>query len=534
MSTPLWPHQQQAVAKLAPVGRGALWMDMGDGKTRTALELVREWGCRRVLILCPLKVVRVWPAEFRKHIGADWTVTALDAGTVAKRCESLQTSWLCAAVDGQPFAAAVNYDALVHEPLPQTLGRLPWDCLIADESHRMKDPSGKQAQAVAALAAGIPRRLLLTGTPMPHSPLDVFAQWHILSPETFGVSYERFRAHYSQIEYLWVPKGKSKGSMRVVVAKVQAMRKLPIADLLEWLEKKEEWQVLWAVKKAEREDRQDIRDFIYRATGAYRQVQRVAEDENGNPIYRHTEELQALLAPLVFRSSATAATLPPATDSNAYCLLGPQAQRLYHQLEQDFVAEFGDLPAAVEGLVSGRVVAQNAMVKAMRLAQIAGGFAVDSKTGETIAVGTEKADLLAETIADLDETEPVVVFARFVEDLASIKRVALAAGRGYCEVSGRRNELQQWQDSCGNEVLGVQLQAGGVGVDLTRARYQVYFSLDFSLGNYLQTRKRIHRPGQTRPVTYIHLLAAGTVDEVVLTALQRREQTVAPVVEGVA
>jgi hypothetical protein len=46
------------------------------------------------------------------------------------------------------------------------------------------------------------------------------------------------------------------------------------------------------------------------------------------------------------------------------------------------------------------------------------------------------------------------------------------------------------------DVLGAQLKSGGVGIDLTRARYGIYYSLDFALADYLQSRKRLHRPGQ--------------------------------------
>ncbi len=471
MNTPLWPHQQEAVEKLAPLGRGALWMEMGDGKTRTALELVARWGCRRVLILCPLKVVRVWPDEFRKHIGNEWLVVDLDSGTVKQRAEFLRTAALMATCDEKPFAAAINYDALVHEPLPATLARVEWDCLICDESHRLKDPSGAQARAVAALAARIPHRLLLTGTPMPPSQLDVFAQWRILDPTTFGPDWWQFQRRYAHMV---------QREVYVRGAKAKPGGKPP---------KRKIWTI-------------------------------ATHPETGQPWYTHTEELQAKIAPLVYRSSG-AVQLPDAVDETAYCLLAPATQRVYNHLADDLRAE----------LSGGTVTASNALTRLLRLAQVANGFAADAETGALVPLGTEKADLLGEVLADLAGSEPVVVFGRFVEDLKAIARVAQVQGRQYREVSGRRNELAAWQAGEGN-ILGVQLKAGGVGVDLTRARYQVYYSLDFDLGNYLQTRKRIHRPGQTRNVTYIHLLAAGTVDETILTALQQRRDVVTAVVDG--
>jgi len=82
-------------------------------------------------------------------------------------------------------------------------------------------------------------------------------------------------------------------------------------------------------------------------------------------------------------------------------------------------------------------------------------------------------------------------------------------------------------------LLAAQLQAGGLGVDFTRSRYQIYYSLGFSLGDYEQSLKRIHRPGQTRSVLYIKLISQGTVDEKVRDALAERKQVVEKILEEI-
>jgi len=53
------------------------------------------------------------------------------------------------------------------------------------------------------------------------------------------------------------------------------------------------------------------------------------------------------------------------------------------------------------------------------------------------------------------------------------------------------------------------------------------------LGSYEQSLARIHRPGQTRPVEYIHLLAEGTVDGKVMAALTQRANVVNAVLEQI-
>lgn len=452
-ATALWPHQQAAVDLLAPRGAGMLALDMGAGKTRTALELLRRWDCRCVLVLAPKSVVRVWPQEFAKHLPEPWRVLPLDWGTIGKRAEALLSEALCAQADGARFAAILNYDSLTHKPMPQSLARVPWDCLIMDESHRLKAPTGRQSQLVAKLAAAIPHRLALTGTPMPHSPLDIWAQFRSIEPRVHGAFFPRFRDRYAITR-----------------------------------------------RRSTREGRE-----FTEVVG-----------------YRHLEELQQRMAPWTFRVKAEdVLDLPETMDLHRYCLLSPSAQRIYHDLETRLVADIGD----------GIVTASNALARLTRLAQVANGFAVDAATGELRRVDEGKAELLADILQDLDAAEPLVVFGRFHEDLDTIHRVAQAAGRSTSELSGRVNQLASWQGG-ESDVLAVQLQAGGLGVDLTRARYQVYYALSYSLGDYLQTRKRIHRPGQTRPVTYIHLLTAGTVDEAVAEALRQRADVVGAIVDG--
>jgi SNF2 family DNA or RNA helicase len=58
-----------------------------------------------------------------------------------------------------------------------------------------------------------------------------------------------------------------------------------------------------------------------------------------------------------------------------------------------------------------------------------------------------------------------------------------------------------------------------MGITLT-AVTMVFYSLDYSMSNFEQTKARIHRVGQRNPCTYISLVAAGTVDEKVLKALR--------------
>jgi SNF2 family DNA or RNA helicase len=158
------------------------------------------------------------------------------------------------------------------------------------------------------------------------------------------------------------------------------------------------------------------------------------------------------------------------------------------------------------------------------LQQVAGGW-VKTDDGQHHRVDSSKEKLLADTLEDIGPGEPVVVFCRFHADLDAVHDAAKSTAFPSLELSGRHDELKRWQDG-GAQVLAVQISAGGVGVDLTRARYSIYYSLSFSLGEYDQALSRVHRPGQTRPVEHIHLSVRNTVDTKIMRALEKRAEVV--------
>ena len=65
-------------------------------------------------------------------------------------------------------------------------------------------------------------------------------------------------------------------------------------------------------------------------------------------------------------------------------------------------------------------------------------------------------------------------------------------------------------------------QAGGKGNTWTVANLVVYYSNTYDLEARAQSEDRPHRDGQTQKVTYVDLVARGTVDEKILQALRKK------------
>lgn len=199
--------------------------------------------------------------------------------------------------------------------------------------------------------------------------------------------------------------------------------------------------------------------------------------------------------------------------------------RTMKELNREFVAECG----------SGHVVVNNVLTKLVRLQQITSGFCYTQENvlldKELQELNTAKEDTLADMLEDLDPRENVVVFCIFRHDLEAIHRAAGKNGRKCFELSGSENTLDGWKSTEG-AVIAVQIQAGSEGIDMTKANHAVYFSIPHSLAMYNQSRARLYRPGQTRPVSFCHLLAEGTIDEALYKSLIKKEDVIESIKEG--
>jgi hypothetical protein len=241
--------------------------------------------------------------------------------------------------------------------------------------------------------------------------------------------------------------------------------------------------------------------------------------------------------------------------------LEPDARRAYDDLAEREMAELGAFATVDPEAGAGEALLSpsNLLARNTRLAQLTGGTLPDdgepdgngNRIRTKYRVSRAKADELAEfagrpdkhgvytiTGGILDEIgcvpgrpggpEPLVVYCQFRDDLDVVREVAEKAGLRYAEVSGRRSDglTDRSEMNPQADIVAVQIQSGGTGVDLTRSCYAVWYSVGPSLGDFDQAVAREHRPGQKRAVTNIHLVAVNTVDESIYTTLSTRRNVV--------
>lgn len=447
----LWPHQEEALRFVNGKSAAMLAMVMRSGKSRVTVQLLEERKVQRVLILCPASVVDVWPGQFKQFSQGDYSIAALRSGTVEKRRAEAQKLLNNPNIKGMKVVV-INFEACWRKAFGDWAIKQDWDAVVLDESHRLKAPGGVASRFVARLAAKIPFRLALTGTPMPHNPLDIYAQYRILDKSIFGTQFAYLQGRY--------------------MVRIMSNAGFPM-DI---------------------GCRVDPKDKKYFSQGLY--------DEFQEKFYR-----------IAYRVGPEVLNLPEPLHIDRFCTLSPAGKRVYGELEKDFYAE----------VEQGTISASNALVKALRLHQITSGYAKMGETGEEVEVDDSKRKLLADILEDIDE--PVVVFCRFRHDLDNVHKVAQMLARSSLELSGRRNDLLGWQAGKA-PILAVQIQAGGVGIDLSRAGVAIYYSLGLSLGDHEQSLSRLLKRDMGSAAVYYYLVADGTVDVKIARALRERKDVI--------
>ena len=123
----------------------------------------------------------------------------------------------------------------------------------------------------------------------------------------------------------------------------------------------------------------------------------------------------------------------------------------------------------------------------------------------------------------LESTEDrLVVFYNFTEELNAMKPIAEELEKPVSIVNGKTKDLTNYA-ACGNSITFIQYQSGSMGLNLQQANRIIYFTLPLSSEMYEQSKKRIHRIGQTNPCFYYQLICKGSVEEKILRTLSMRK-----------
>ncbi len=701
--TELWAHQKAAVEFAWNRPATMLAMEMRTGKTAVAIALASLWGSKCILVTCPLSVVGVWEAEIALHSALPWYIVRLDKGSVKEKTEKLIKAMKYHS--NLSMIVIVNHESVWREPFGKLALELVWDLVVVDESSRAKAPGGKFSRYLGRLADHVPKRLALSGTPLPHSPLDAYAQYRFLDRSIYGSNFNRFKNRYCNPPEapIWMadlsfkPIGEVKPGDRVMgwepdkngkrkwasstVVKTQRRNSKIVRALMDsgaairctqdhdWLSvwhnpNKEVWVNLAGIVSTHKGNHSRARRFdqpislshiivptepltreqqrsadwlagMYDGEGSKHHIAqslshnpeicarlhrvlselkipfklRLTRDESrtgdvfdlqggkqtyvnfrnwtrdvlvktkwldnsvigrqfsrtkdtvleinddgegevvslqtttGNYVcwgyaskncitggfqkheiigWQNMDEFSDRFHEIAYEVTTDEAfDLPEEMDIRRSTVLEPKAQKIYDSMEKNFWAE----------VESGETTASNALVKLLRLQQVTSGHIKDDD-GVMRGISSAKIDLLADILQDFKTDTPLVIFVRFIADIAAVRELCIAQKRRVGEVSGQQKDLTdggQFPEDL--DVLVCQIQAGSLGINLSRASTCLFFSWGWSLGDIEQARARIRHSDQEHKLQFIHLVIENSIDDRMMGCLKKRKDFIEDVLE---
>lgn len=257
-----------------------------------------------------------------------------------------------------------------------------------------------------------------------------------------------------------------------------------------------------------------------RTISSYRDAFFVPDKRNQTTIFTYAprdgaeEQIYEAIADIcVSMKSEDYLSLPELMYEDVPVVLDTVSQKAYKQLERDALLQVAEDEVVTAG---------TAAVLSGKLLQLCNG-AVYNENGGVTEVHDCKIEALLETVEQLGGQHALICY-NFKHDLDRLLNALRPLGLNV-QVYHGKDEEDAW--NAGEiDLLLIQPASCGYGLNLQQGGHHViWFGLTWSLELYQQTNKRLHRQGQPCPVIVHHLVVKGGVDEDVIKALSRKEDT---------
>lgn len=465
---PLWDHQRKAIEKGLGMDHLGIFFDIGTGKSRTAIDLIRQQCAKdgkllKTLILAPKIVLTNWKREFAKYSKIHQSHIIVLLGSKKKRMNTMAQECGLSGSLTESKILLTNYEAMDMEELVEMIKDWKPDIMIADEAHRLKNPESKRAKEAIKVSDFAKYKYALTGSPILNSAMDIFNIFRFLDGgETFGKNFYAFRTN--------------------------------------WFE---DANAGWAGK-----------------TGHFPKYQPRPETYIQLAVKVAAKSVQA--------KKSECLDLPPFLRQQVFVELSVEQQKLYKQMRDEFVAyvdglEAGDQPRAV--------IAQLAITKALRLQQIVTGYAKTDDGSIHKIKDNPRLKALEEMLAELSPNHKIIVWSVFHENYHDISELCKKLKISYGELHGkisqanRESSIAAFNSDPKCRVLIANQGAGGIGINLVSSDVSIYYSKNFSLEHDIQSEGRNYRGGSEihEKVTRIDIIAQDTIDDLISQALADKQ-----------
>lgn len=229
------------------------------------------------------------------------------------------------------------------------------------------------------------------------------------------------------------------------------------------------------------------------------------------PLPGAEDEIHNKITDLVISIKNTKLVLPACTFNDVFVHMNDKETSLYKKLMKTNVLTLGN----------DTITASNAGVLSGKLSQMASGALYINVNKEFKVIHKRKLEQCAYIIRNTGS--PVLVAYHFKSDLKLLQTYLTALGHDVHTFDGSPNMVHLWNDGK-IPVMLIHPASAGHGLNLQQGGHTlIWYTISWSLENYLQTNARIYRQGQTKPVVIHHLMTKGTIDQRILNAIHKKD-----------
>jgi SNF2 family DNA or RNA helicase len=519
------PYRQQEIGYNYLYGKeaGALFMEQGTGKTKTAIDIVSnlylEGKINAVMLIAPNAVHAQWANEqLPEHSPVHYQAFVWNSSNKTKGYQKQLNYFIDTKLNALKWFC-INIDAFSYDTyLILFKGFLVKykTAIIVDECTGIKNKEAartynicyrlgeliKRGRSVVGYRPYSLYRYILTGTMVTNSPFDLYTMMEFLQYNFWGCNIYAFKARYGlQRRDTSEQGGKSRSFTRL-------LSKREIVDIRN--------------RHLNGEDSDYLCNFYNMSHGDLNYI--VTNKDLDMPI-KNLGELKEIIKPYAFTVRKKECTdIPDKIYMKVPVELSKDQARVYKELKKKYITEYSGQALTV----------QNKLTLAMRLSQITGGF-FPCDDEETAKAFTSNAKLKVME-RELQETsgQAIIIFAAYVNEIKAIKQMIdkkfpdMVAAEYYGAVPVKDRDKIKTDFMSGKiDVLVANLATAGVGLNLQRSSLMFFYSNNYSSYYREQGEDRAHRIGQINNLVIKDLVTVGTVDEVVYQALMDNKDLLA-------
>lgn len=432
--------QKRAVRYLITRKSLCLFFEQGVGKTHPTL------GCIECLMDEPFQGLLVVPLT---NLNTTWLKL------IQKELPQLNVTsdWSEFKKMASPKLLLVNYEAL--PKIRKPISTFKWTFAGFDESQRLKARGSKQSRIAGSIKFA-EYRIILSGTPIDESPIDLWAQLRFAVPHLYGND----RSAWRRFDDKYLKKCGYMGYQRKFRPDM-----LPIFY-------------------------EEIKPYVYRK-----------EAEGLPPL--HTK-----LVPVKMNGEQESLYLDMERDMVAHIRRA--------QAEKERAKELGKPINKKLRVSAGLRITQ--IIKLQQLC--GGFVVDDSGELITLRSSAKlvKLENLLQNTLELPTvifckyTEERLMIEKLFNKLGLSFGSIHGGVKDGARIKHRSNIIEKFQSGKLDGMI-CQIKAGGVGVDLFKGKSTVFYSTTFSYIDYEQAKKRVHRRGQKHEVTIFFIFIKNTIDE---------------------